>query len=199
MYNSYRFQESLTMDVIVSAAFGIDVDSQNNPDDPVLKAAQLAMNETTFQLILLGILSLIPLGPKIIEKVPQLYMNNLRPLLNIAEEIIRTKRENAGSSVKKVLNSNKYYNYYDQSKAHEKEKYFLVFYSCLFYKQHQISTCSTVYALSVNIHVFVLVLQACSRLETKVTHLYVCFKAEHKGHFLFYVILHTIMFRFAQG
>ena len=106
MYNSYRFQQSLTMDVIVSAAFGFEVDSQNNPDDPVLKAAQLSMNQTTFQKILFGVLSLMPFGLKIIEKVPQLYMNNLKPLLNIAEEIVRTKRENAGNSIKKVNSNN---------------------------------------------------------------------------------------------
>lgn len=45
------------MDVIVSAAFGFEVDSQNNPDDGVLKATQLAMNQTTFQKILFGVLS----------------------------------------------------------------------------------------------------------------------------------------------
>ena len=101
------------MEVIVSAAFGFEVDSQTNPDDPVLKAAQLAMNETTFQLILFGVLSLMPLGMKILEKVPQLYMNNLTPLLDIAEEIVRMKRENTGNSAKKV-NSNKHYNYCDQ-------------------------------------------------------------------------------------
>ena len=113
MHNSPRFEQRLAMDVIVSAAFGIEVNSQNNPDDPVLKAAELAINETTFQLILFGVLSLMPYGLKIMEKVPQLYMNNLKPLLNIAEEIVRTKRENTGNSVKKV-NSNKYCNYYDQ-------------------------------------------------------------------------------------
>ena len=101
------------MDVIVSAAFGFEVDSQNNPDDPVLKATQLAMNQTTFQKILFGVLTLMPLGLKIIEKVPQLYLNNLKPLLNIAEEIVRTKRENTGNSIKKV-NSNRHYNYHDQ-------------------------------------------------------------------------------------
>ena len=91
------------MDVIVSAAFGFEVDSQNNPDDPVLKAAQLSMNQTTFQKILFGVLTLMPFGLKIIEKVPQLYMNNLKPLLNIAEEIVRTKRENTENSSKKVI------------------------------------------------------------------------------------------------
>lgn len=110
MYNSHRIQQSLTMDVIVAAAFGFEVDSQNNPDDPVLKAAQLAMNQTTFQKIVFGVLSLMPFGLKIIEKVPQLWMKNLKPLIDIAEEIVRTKRGNTGNSTKKV----NYYDYYDQ-------------------------------------------------------------------------------------
>lgn len=35
---SCRLHQCLTMDAIVSAAFGFQVNSQNNPDDPVLKA-----------------------------------------------------------------------------------------------------------------------------------------------------------------
>ncbi|KAL9988756.1 hypothetical protein ACROYT_G003239 [Oculina patagonica] len=101
--NIHKFQQCLTMDVIVSAGFGLQVDSQNNPDDPVLKAAQGSMRQTTFQQILLTIISLMPFGMKILEKVPSLWMSNLIPIMNISEGIVRTKRENARSSTKKDM------------------------------------------------------------------------------------------------
>ena len=91
------------MDVIVSAGFGLQVDSQNNPDDPVLQAAQKSLSQSTFQQILLTVISMLPFGIKILEKVPRLWMSNLIPIMNIAEEIVRTKRENAESSAKKVI------------------------------------------------------------------------------------------------
>ena len=90
------------MDAIVSAAFGFQVDSQNNQDDPVLKAAKSAMNQSTSQKILLTILSLLPFGIKIMEKVPSLWISNTMPLLNITEEIVCTKREGDRSSARKV-------------------------------------------------------------------------------------------------
>ena len=90
------------MDVIVSAGFGLQVDSQNNPDDPVLKAAERSMRPGSFQQILMTVLSLMPFGMKIIERVPRLWVSHLIPITNIAEEIVRTKRENTGNSTKKV-------------------------------------------------------------------------------------------------
>lgn len=91
------------MDAIVSAAFGFQVNSQNNPDDPVLKAAKKAMNQSTSQKILLTFLSTMPFGAKIMEKIPSLWMSNNIPLLNITEEIVHTKRESGGnSSTRKV-------------------------------------------------------------------------------------------------
>ena len=110
---SYRLHQCLTMDAIVSAAFGFQVNSQNNPDDPVLKAAKKAMNQSTSQKILLTFLSTLyqqracravtflstmPFGAKIMEKIPSLWMSNNIPLLNITEEIVHTKRESGGSS-----------------------------------------------------------------------------------------------------
>lgn len=100
---SCRLHQCLTMDAIVSAAFGFQVNSQNNPDDPVLKAAKKAMNQSTSQKILLTFLSTMPFGAKIMEKIPSLWMSNNIPLLNITEEIVRTKRESGGnSSTRKV-------------------------------------------------------------------------------------------------
>nr|XP_058946620.1 cytochrome P450 3A30-like [Pocillopora verrucosa] len=93
-----KLHQCLTMDAIVSAAFGFQVNSQNNPDDPVLKAAKKAMNQSTSQKILLTFLSTMPFGAKIMEKIPSLWMSNNIPLLNITEEIVHTKRESGGSS-----------------------------------------------------------------------------------------------------
>ena len=87
---------------IVSTVFGFQVDSLNNSDEPVLKAAKLALTQTTFQKILGTVLFLMPFGMKILERI---ITWNMTPLMNIAEEIIRTKRESAKSSTKKVNNN----------------------------------------------------------------------------------------------
>ena len=99
---SNRIHQCLTMEVIVSSAFGFQVDSQNNPDDPVLKAAKMTMTETSFERIYLGILLLMPFGMKLVEKIPRLFLSKFVPLLKISEEIVRTKRGSAGSSTRKV-------------------------------------------------------------------------------------------------
>ena len=99
---SNRIHQCLTMEVIVSSAFGFQVDSQNNPDDPVLKAAKMTMTDTSFERIYLGILLLMPFGMKLLEKIPRLFLSKFVPLLNISEEIVRTKRGSAGSSTRKV-------------------------------------------------------------------------------------------------
>ena len=96
------------MDVIISAAFGIEANSQENPDDPVAVAARNSMNRSTFERILLNFLSVMPFGTKIISMFPNLLMANSVPLLKIAEEMVNTKRAgNANLSRKVIL-----YSYY---------------------------------------------------------------------------------------
>ena len=88
----FRFHQALTMDVIISAAFGIEANPQENPDDPVAMAARNSMTRSTFERILLNVLSVMPFGAKIISMFPNLLMANSIPILKIAEEMVTTKR-----------------------------------------------------------------------------------------------------------
>ena len=106
---SCRYQQSLTMDVIVSAAFGFEVDSQSNPDDPILRAVRQATQQGGFRRILLTVISIFPFGMKIMELLPSLWMANLKPLLNISEEIVQLKRGGQGNSPRKVIRSLRYH------------------------------------------------------------------------------------------
>lgn len=91
------------MDVIISAAFGIEANPQDNPDDPVAVAARNSMNRNMFERILLTVLSIMPFGTRIISMFPNLLMANSVPLLKIAEEMVNTKRAGNANLSKKVI------------------------------------------------------------------------------------------------
>lgn len=90
------------MDVIISAAFGIEANPQDNPDDPVAVAARNSMNRNMFERILLSVLSIMPFGTRIISMFPNLLMANSVPLLKIAEEMVNTKRAGNANLSRKV-------------------------------------------------------------------------------------------------
>ena len=91
------------MDVIISAAFGIEANPQENPDDPVAMAARNSMNRSTVERILLNVLSVMPFGTKIISMFPNLMMANSMPILKIAEEMVNTKRAGNANLSRKVI------------------------------------------------------------------------------------------------
>lgn len=91
------------MDVIISAAFGIEANPQDNPDDPVAVAARNSMNRNMFERILLSVLSIMPFGTRIISMFPNLLMANSVPLLKIAEEMVNTKRAGNANLSRKVI------------------------------------------------------------------------------------------------
>ena len=99
----HRYLQALTMDVILSAVFGFQANSQENPDDPVINIARRALTQSSSQIILLA--SVLPFGLKIIENFPSIWLSKIMPLINMAEKIIATKRAGArdGSSPRKVL------------------------------------------------------------------------------------------------
>lgn len=91
------------MDVIISAAFGIEANPQENPDGPVAMAARNSMNRSTFERILLNVLSVMPFGTKIISMFPNFLMANSMPLLKIAEEMVNIKRAGKANLSRKVI------------------------------------------------------------------------------------------------
>ncbi|KAL9963558.1 hypothetical protein ACROYT_G027078 [Oculina patagonica] len=88
----FKFLQGLTMDVIISAAFGINANPQDNSDDPVVGAAHKAMNRSTFQNLMLFGLSMLPYGTKIMSMFPSILWSNSEELLEIAKEIVAAKR-----------------------------------------------------------------------------------------------------------
>ena len=92
------------MDIILSAAFGLQANSQDNHDDAVIKAAHSALNGSTMQKILFFALSILPFGMKILEKLPGVLMSNITPLTQMAEDIVAVKRSgHGGASSRKVM------------------------------------------------------------------------------------------------
>ena len=91
----HRYQQTLTLDVIMSAVFGVKTDCQTNPDDPVLAKALLAMSQTMTQKILFPIMGLLPFGKLLMdtEYFGKLLFGNLFPMMKVAQEMIDVKRK----------------------------------------------------------------------------------------------------------
>jgi len=88
------------MDIILSAVFGLQANSQDNPDDPFISAARQALKQSFSKKILLG--SLLPFGIKLMEKFPSLWLSNAIPLLKMTEKIISAKKAGNGGCSRKV-------------------------------------------------------------------------------------------------
>jgi len=90
----HKWQQSVTMEVILSAAFGTESESQTNPDDKVTKYAKDAMNPKPYALAAL----LIPvLGKRLYKRLALTSWGlNLTPLINIAKSIIKARQEGGG-------------------------------------------------------------------------------------------------------
>ncbi|XP_037539370.1 thromboxane-A synthase [Nematolebias whitei] len=89
-----------TMDVIASVAFGIQVDSQNNPDDPFLHHAQMFFAFTFFRPIVLfsitfpAIMALLArfIPNKRRKQMDSFYINNIKKIIKQREEQLPEQR-----------------------------------------------------------------------------------------------------------
>ncbi|KAM9376748.1 thromboxane-A synthase isoform 2-T3 [Pholidichthys leucotaenia] len=82
-----------TMDVIASVAFGTQVDSQNNPDDPLVRHAQLFFTFSFFRPILIFLMAFPFLAPlaKFIPNVRRDQVNTF--FINSIKKIIKQREE----------------------------------------------------------------------------------------------------------
>ncbi|XP_030586625.1 thromboxane-A synthase-like isoform X2 [Archocentrus centrarchus] len=92
-FDIHRCFGGFTMDVVASVAFGTQVDSQNNPDDPFVQHAQMAAPPSFFKPILLLFsfpFLMAPLSRFICDKT-QDKMNNF--FINSIQKIIKQREE----------------------------------------------------------------------------------------------------------
>ena len=97
----FRWFESVTMETILTSAFGVEAETQTNPNDPVTKAAKKILNINP----LVNIVGMLPLiGAKLAKRI---ILSDAADIRKIAEQIIRERKkhgiENDTRMVSKVL------------------------------------------------------------------------------------------------
>ncbi|XP_061577374.1 thromboxane-A synthase [Cololabis saira] len=93
-FDIHRCFGCFTMDVIASVAFGTQVDSQNNPDDPFVRHAQMFFTFSFFRPIMLFFIAF----PSIMAPVAKFIPNKRRDqmsnfFINIIHKIIKQREE----------------------------------------------------------------------------------------------------------
>ena len=85
----------MTMEVILSAAFGTESESQTNPDDRVTMYAKDAMDRKPYA----SMAMMIPVIGKRLFKAIVLtsWGFNARPVIDVARSIIKSRKESKGS------------------------------------------------------------------------------------------------------
>ncbi|EDO35630.1 predicted protein, partial [Nematostella vectensis] len=100
-----KINPALTLDIIISCAFGVESDCQNNPNDPVMKKATAAMRPSLIRTILGSvILPLLPGGQKFVSSKTgaSLFFRELFELTSFVQGVIEMKNRE-GSSRKDML------------------------------------------------------------------------------------------------
>jgi hypothetical protein len=100
---SSRYQQALTLDIIMSTSFGIQTDYQTNPEDPVMEKALRAMKPSVFRQILGNIvLPLFPYGWEFLtSKVGgKIFFREMLSMRGLAQDVVDVKRR--GGSTRKV-------------------------------------------------------------------------------------------------
>ena len=92
--NMLGWFSQLTLDIILSTAFGLQSDVQSNPDANLTKKAKLSIS----QAIKARLLFSLPLG-SLILKIFFLFTNQISPFLELGYRIIRSRREQATQGI----------------------------------------------------------------------------------------------------
>ena len=84
------------MEVILSAAFGTESESQTNPDDKVTKYAKDAMDPKPYA----NMVMMIPfIGKRLFKAIALTSWGfNAKPMIDVAKSIINSRKESIGST-----------------------------------------------------------------------------------------------------
>lgn len=96
------YQQAVTLEVIMSAAFGIQSDFQNNPDDPIMQTALRSMRPSNLQqFIQNAIMPLLPYGREFVASDigKHYFFKDALTMSEVARKVINIRR---GGEVRKV-------------------------------------------------------------------------------------------------
>ena len=93
-----RYIRTLTFDIILSTAFGVQSECQTNPDDPTMMQARDALRFSPVALTIIGLGLLLPYGSKLLKLLSPWLFKNFQGIKNVADQVIRTsKRKEEGT------------------------------------------------------------------------------------------------------
>ena len=100
-----RYIRTLTFDIILSTAFGVQSECQTNPDDPTMVQARDALRFGPVALTVIGLGLLLPYGTKLLKLLSPWLFKNFQGIKNVADQVIRTSKEK-GEGTEKVSTQN---------------------------------------------------------------------------------------------
>ena len=95
-----RYIRTLTFDIILSTAFGVQSECQTNPDDPTMVQARDALRFGPVALTIIGLGLLLPYGTKMLKLLSPWLFKNFEGIRNVADQVIRTSKEKAEGTEK---------------------------------------------------------------------------------------------------
>lgn len=96
-----RYIRTLTFDIILSTAFGVQSECQTNPDDPTMIQARDALRFGPVALTVIALGLLLPYGTKLLKLLSPWLFKNFQGIKNVADQVIRTSKEK-GEGTEKV-------------------------------------------------------------------------------------------------
>lgn len=90
---SLRYIQSLTFDIILSTAFGIQSECQTNPADPVMAQVRDALRFRPLSMAIIGFCLLLPYGKQMLTILSPWLFQNLQGILNVADQVISVSKE----------------------------------------------------------------------------------------------------------
>ena len=92
-----RFQQCLTLDIILSTAFGVQSNCQTDPNDPLMAKAREAMTPSFSLKVVFMLSSVLPFGNKIRKQLSGWLFGSLDNIGKVAEEMIELRREESST------------------------------------------------------------------------------------------------------
>ncbi|EDO38297.1 predicted protein, partial [Nematostella vectensis] len=100
-FNMHKLSQGLTMDSILKTVFGIESEAQLNYNDPAFVAARSAVEASTFEKILQGIVGILP--KPLMDMCCGVFLSNLKDLVKITEKVIAAKKMQQDPKQKDML------------------------------------------------------------------------------------------------